>query len=125
MAVVYYKHLNELNHYNFVAISDVLNHDFKAVNTIIRKLIDFLKGKFTQLSRIFYFTDGAGSQYKNKYNFRNLCHHKEDFGIEAEWHFFATSHAKGPCDGIGGIVKRKAHLANLKRRSDPKFSRTI
>ena len=34
-----------------------------------------------------YFSDGAASQYKNCKNVVNLCHHEEDFGISAEWHF--------------------------------------
>ena len=51
-----------------------------------------------------YFSDGCAGQYKNCKNFINLCHHLEDFGIPAEWHFFATSHGKGPCDGLGGVV---------------------
>jgi hypothetical protein len=37
-----------------------------------------------------------------------LCDHNTDFGINAEWHFFATSHGKGPCDGVGGTMKRLA-----------------
>ena len=31
--------------------------------------------------------------------------HKIDFGMKAEWHFFATSHGKNGknvCDGFGG-----------------------
>ena len=40
----------------------------------------------------------------------NLCYHKEGFGVQAEWHFYATSHGKGQCDGIGGTVKRLASL---------------
>eukprot|EP00731_Ephydatia_muelleri_P014605 Em0008g325a len=44
--------------------------------------------------RIIYMSDGCAGQYKNCYNFTNLCHHEEDFGIPAEWHFFATSHGK-------------------------------
>ena len=32
--------------------------------------------------------------------------HHDDFGLDAEWIFFATSHGKSPCDGIGGFVKR-------------------
>ena len=38
----------------------------------------------------------------------NLCLHKQDFGLHAEWIFFATSHSKSPCDRIGGSVKRHA-----------------
>ena len=62
-----------------------------------------------------YFSDGCAGQYKNCKNFINLCHHLEDFGIPAEWHFFATSHGKGPCDGLGGVVKRQAAKASLQR----------
>ena len=43
----------------------------------------------------------------------NLCHHYTDYGIRAEWNFFATSHGKSPCDGIGGTVKRLAARASL------------
>ncbi len=35
--------------------------------------------------------------------------------MPAEWHFFATSHGKGPSDGIGGTVKREATRASLQR----------
>lgn len=52
-----------------------------------------------------------------RYNFINLTHHKEDFDIHAEWHFHATSHGKGPCDGIGGTLKRGASRASLARKS--------
>jgi len=65
-----------------------------------------------------YFTDGAVSQYKNKSNFLNLAYHLDDFGIDAEWHFFATSHGKSPCDGVGGTVKRLAARASLQRPRD-------
>ena len=45
----------------------------------------------------------------------NFCHQKDDFGVKAEWHFSATSHGKGPCDGLGGTVKRLAAHASLQR----------
>ena len=37
----------------------------------------------------------------------------EDFRVPAEWHFFATSYGKGPCDGVGGAVKKQAAKASL------------
>ena len=43
----------------------------------------------------------------------NLYHHSVDFGFEAEWHFFATS--PGPCDDVGGLLKRMATKASLQR----------
>ena len=65
--------------------------------------------------KIIYFSDGAAPQYKNRKNFLNLCHHKDDFGVKAEWHFSATSHGKGACDGLGGTVKRLAARVSLQR----------
>ena len=45
----------------------------------------------------------------------NLCMHEHDFNIKAEWVFFATSHGKSPCDGIGGAVKRHVAKRSLQR----------
>ena len=45
----------------------------------------------------------------------NLCHHVEDFNFNAKWSFFATSHGKSPCDGVGGTVKRQMLRASLQR----------
>ncbi len=65
------------------------------------------------VKNVVHFTDGAASQYKTCKNFANLLFHKDDFGVEGEWPFFATSHGKGPCDGIWGTVKRLARRASL------------
>ena len=59
--------------------------------------------------------NGCGGQYKNKYNFINLCCHKKDFNTQAEWNFFATSHGKSASDGIGGTVKRLTRKTSLQR----------
>ena len=48
----------------------------------------------------------------------NLSHREEDFGVCAEWHFSATSHGKGTCDGLGGTVKCLAARASLQRLYD-------
>ena len=76
--------------------------------TYIRKFHPFI-------TKLYYFSDGCAGQYKNYKNFLNLCHHKHDFGLEAEWIFFATSHGKSPCDAIGGIVKRHVTKRCLQR----------
>lgn len=82
-------------------------------------MIDLLKIKFgrQKVRKIYYFSDGAGSQYKNKFNFINLLNHEKDFSIKAEWHFFATAHGEGACDGIGGSVKRSARRASLQDKT--------
>ena len=112
--VFYYKYEGNLCHGSYVLLLECNTHDTIAVHLFQRKLINFLKVKFEVL-KITYFSDGCAAQYKNCKNFINLCYHKEDFGIPAEWHFFATSHGKGPCDGVGGTVKREAAKASLQR----------
>ncbi|KAJ8034999.1 hypothetical protein HOLleu_22069 [Holothuria leucospilota] len=69
-----------------------------------------------KISQVHYWSDGAGSQFKNKYIFANLLHHEEQFGFNADWSFFATAHGKGPIDGIGGQVKRCVWRAVLQNR---------
>lgn len=63
-------------------------------------------------SKVIFKSDGAAAHYKNKKN-ASLCNFKKIHGLEAEWHFFATSHGKGPCDAIGGTLKRMAKRASL------------
>ncbi|CAH1115696.1 unnamed protein product [Psylliodes chrysocephalus] len=115
--VAYYKENGEMKHGNFVMISEKLSHDASSVHLFNTKLIEFLKNKFgaDNVKKIKYFSDGAASQYKNKYNFANLINHKNYFAVEAEWNFFATSHGKGACDGLAVSVKRQAYRASLQR----------
>ena len=94
-------------------VSDEKKHGATTVHKFILELLMFLKTKFPQTSMIYYFGDGAGGQYKNCKNFANLCCHYDDFGIRSELNFFATSHGKSPCDGIGGTVKRLVRRASL------------
>ena len=42
------------------------------------------------ITRIEYFSDGCAGQYKNFKKFLNLCHHKNDFGLDANWSFVVT-----------------------------------
>lgn len=113
--VVYYRKNSEIKNLNYVVISEKLHHDANAVHMFNSKLNAHLKSKFgpENVKKMYYFSDGAGSQYKNKYNLINLLNHEKDFASKAEWNFFATSHGKGACDGIGGTVKRNAFRSSL------------
>ena len=95
---------------SFVVISDFMKHGTSAVYAFQRKLMSQLKNMVTNLRKVFYFSDGSSAQYKNRNNVTNVWFHFDDFGVDAEWHFFATSHGKSPCDGVGGTVKRLVTL---------------
>ena len=99
---------------SYAAVSECLNHDTVAVHSFQKKFISQLKQKMGRPpSKVYYFSDGSSAQYKNFKNFSNVLYHEVDFGMKAEWHFFATAHGKGPCDGIGGTLKRLASKASL------------
>ena len=80
-----------------------------------RELTLLIKAKLPHIDSIEYFSDGCAAQYKNYKNMLNLCLHKDDFGLMASWAFFATSHGKSACDGIGGTIKRLTARASLQR----------
>ncbi|KAE8746813.1 hypothetical protein FOCC_FOCC006448 [Frankliniella occidentalis] len=107
-------------HKSFAIIAEgVVKHDTHAVYINHKILISTLQNDFNlQPKRIIYFTDGAAQHFKNRFNFLNLSNHFQYFGVAAEWHFHATSHVKGPCDGIGGTIKRLATRATLQGPSD-------
>lgn len=115
-AVVYFKKDDKIECESYAIISEDLNHNTNAVHLFIEKLLNDLKANHS-IQKVIYFSDGSAAQYKNKSNFINLIYHKRDFGVEASCQFFATSHGKSPCDGIGGKVKRVAGRANLQRES--------
>ena len=111
--VIYYKENTDVKHRSLVIISDCLTHDSIAVYTFHKILIEYLKSEFSSVKKVLYFSDGAPQQYKNYKNVINLAFHQNDFDIPAEWNFYATAHGKGPCDGLGAVVKRAALRASL------------
>ena len=86
---------------NICVISNERDHGAGTVHTFLKTVVNHVKETVPNLRKIHYFSDGAGSQYKNCKNILNLSYHQEDFQLAAEWNFFATSHGKSPCDGIG------------------------
>ena len=114
---------NNLQHTSMCIISDSRKHTTAAVHTYQRHVLPFLREILPNLNKIHYFSDGCAGQYKNRYNFINLCYHQEDFNLDCEWNFFATAHGKSPCDGIGGTVKRLVAKASLQRPVDGQILR--
>ena len=82
------------------------------VYQIQKRMTSYIKD-WHDVNRIEYFSDGCVGQYKSKSNFFNLCKHEEEFGLKSNWTFFATSHGKSPCDGIGGTIKRVTAKSSL------------
>lgn len=117
--ICYFKEDNTIKTFTALFISDCLTHNTVAVYAFQKVLIQLLKERMDPVPvAIQYFSDGCSKQYKNKKNFLNLAYHVKDFGVPADWSFSATSHGKGPWDGLAGSVKREAALESLKRPLD-------
>ena len=53
-------------------------------------------------------SDGPSNQFKNKYVMGLLDKLSRKHKVHMIWNFSATSHGKGPGDGLGATVKREA-----------------
>ena len=70
--VLYWKDGNELRHKSFCALSDELKHNTVAVHTFLQHLLPEIQLLIPGLQKVHYFSDGAASQYKNRFNFANI-----------------------------------------------------
>lgn len=107
-----------IDYKTYCVISDEMTHDADTFHVfrsavlpeIIRGLRPFV------FKKVIYISDGCGGQYKNFKNFSNLMLHEADFGLEAEWHFTATTHGKGLPDAISAVVKCSSRRYSLKKK---------
>lgn len=89
-------------------MSDCLTHDSVTIHTFLKKVIQFLKEKFTRVNKIFYFSNEALEQFKNYEHVLNLMEHEKEFAVIVEWHFHPTAQGKDPSDGFGATDKQAA-----------------
>ena len=114
--VTYYKasDTEEIHHKSFVHVSPVDRHNTTGVIAFLKKFHREDIPKFwprRKFSRIHYVTDSPTSQYRNKFIFWLVANHRAIFGMDAVWHFLEAGHGKGPCDGVGGSLKKMARDA--------------
>ncbi|CAG7830741.1 unnamed protein product [Allacma fusca] len=100
----------------YMVVSDHLEHVTSTFHVFRSKVLQELKKEdwFRNITKIYYVSDGAASQYKNYKNFCNLYHHFSEYNIYAEWIFTATAHGKSECDAACGVLKRMARTHSLK-----------
>jgi len=109
--VVYYSSNHTKKLQSIVAVSDLIHHNATAVHTILKKTIPVIRADYPTLTTVHYLSDSPTSQYRNRYIFQFVAYHEQEFGIKARWDYLESGHGKGPCDGLGGSVKRSADMA--------------
>ena len=88
----------------YVIVSNCLTHGKVAVYRYLDILISDIQN-FTEVEKLKVFSDGAASQFKQRYVLSLLPVFSQQYGIQMSWNFFATSHGKGVVDGHGGSTK--------------------
>ena len=88
-----------------VVVSDFMKHSKTSVTIFLDEILEHFPPNIEEL-RIW--TDGATSQFKNKFMMEGMKMLSIKHNIPLSWNFSATGHGKGPVDGIGGCLKRMA-----------------
>ena len=96
-----------------VLVSDNLSH---AKDTVIAYVSSVLQQLSQSVKNVNIWSDGPASQFKNRYVAAAIQALQKKHCFDIKWNFFATSHGKGPVDGIGGSVKRQVWSAVKSRR---------
>lgn len=103
-----------------VIASDDLTHSKDTVIPYVDRILEEVP---KEIEVLHVWSDGPTSQFKNKYIAAALPTLQEKHQLHITWNFFATSHGKGPVDGIGGSVKRQVWNA-VKRRTHTVYNAT-
>lgn len=109
--VLYYKQDDKLVHKSIVIVSDTMSHNAHTVAAFLDPIVHDIKQIMPDVQVCHYWTDSPTSQYRNKLIFDIIANHMELYNCAAVWNYFESGHGKGPCDGLGGMVKRMADVA--------------
>jgi len=103
---------------SYVVVSNELSHDKYSVHCYNQAILKHANAN-SEIKHLHMFSDGAGSQFKNRFSLSVLLDPKQLHPKleRMDWSFFGTAHGKGPVDGIGGTVKRTVWRRILQRRA--------
>ena len=86
-----------------MVVSDDRSHSRDCVIVFLEHLIKQILNE--NIAALHIWSDGPSSQFKNRYIAATLSYLQNECSIKITWHFFASSHGKGPADGVGGTIK--------------------
>jgi hypothetical protein len=92
--------------YSFGLVSNSTKHSKFTVITCLEIIVQEMISIMPDVTEIIFFSDGAASQFKNRYVIQHLTTMMDKINIDFSWNYFASSHGKGVVDSIGGTLKR-------------------
>lgn len=96
--VVYYRENDTLKHKSFVVISNTLVHSASTVAVFMDAILPEIKNICPAVQRVHYWTDSPSSQYRNRFMFYTMAHHRKLYGCDAQMNFFEAGHGKSACE---------------------------
>ena len=112
MVVYYIDESGNQQHFSRVGVTKEKSHTIATTLAFLKEIQPKLKEKLPDLQTVHYITDSPSSQYRNKSAAALLANHHIMFGTTSTWHWLEAGHGKGPCDGIGGSVKKMAETGH-------------
>lgn len=112
MVINYKNNEGLVKHKSFVGITGEKLHSAPTTFAFIKHMIPKVQELLPRLSVVHYISDSPVSQYRNKSILHIVANHSEYFpGVSSSWDYLESGHGKGPCDGVGGAIKRFANNA--------------
>lgn len=107
--VVHYRDgKGNLQHTSFVGVTEEGKHCAPTTLSFIEKFMPEIRSLLPDLAVVHYITDSPSSQYRNKTVAAIVACHPFLFDITSTWSYLESGHGKGPCDGVGGAIKKLA-----------------
>lgn len=104
----------------FGIVTDSSDQDKYTVFSMLSEMLQYIKIIHPNIEVIEIFTDGAPTQFKNRFSLSTLEILQKNFDLKLKWNFFSTSHGKTVADGVGAILKRKVDRRIATERAEVK-----
>ena len=97
-----------------VVVSDDRGHNKESIIVFLDTLLQFIP---EHVKFVDFWSDGPSSQFKNRFAASMINYFQKEKSITIRWNYFASSHGKGPVDGVGAIIKRFVTQKIMTRKS--------
>ena len=109
MVITFKTEEGELRTKTYVGVTRETSHSAATTFSFIKKLVTVLFDFLPALSVMHFVSDGPSNQYRNRTIVQLVRRFPQLFaGVRASWCWLESGHGKGPCDGVGGGIKKKA-----------------
>ena len=98
----------ELQTMSYCGISDCTSHSAPTSFAFISAVSTQLRLMFPKVDTIHFISDSPFSQFRNKTIGYFVAHSERLVKLKATWTWLEAGHGKGPCDGVGGALKKAA-----------------